>query len=186
MGVHTARILFFLVLPAVALVFAVAGFRHGREQQRLDRLASEIVGRPVEVRCPNAVSAALDASPDDGSVVFQNGRPADYADVDRYVCKGVLRFGDGGRDFRAIQSLLVLAHEAFHMKGYRDEAVTECYALQTVPPLAERLGATPGEASAVARFALANVHSQLPGSYHSPECRDGGALDLRPADPVFP
>lgn len=104
----------------------------------------------------------------------------------RYVCTGVLRFARGGRDGTAAQALLVLLHEAWHMQGQMDEAVTECYALQTVPRVAEELGASPAEAAAAARFDLARVDPRLPGEYRSAECRDGGRLDLRPGGTAWP
>lgn len=67
-----------------------------------------------------------------------------------------------------------------------ERAETQCYALQSLPQLAGKLGATPDEAAAVARYALTVLDPQLPGDYHSPECRDGGALDLRRDDPAWP
>jgi hypothetical protein len=67
-----------------------------------------------------------------------------------------------------------------------DEAVTECRSLQTMARTAERLGATPAQAHALAAYARDANYERMPDRYQSAECRDGGALDLRPDDPVWP
>ena len=51
---------------------------------------------------------------------------------------------------------------------------------------AQRLGATPAEGVALARGQYAETYPLLPDAYHSPECSDGRAFDLRPDDPAFP
>lgn len=78
------------------------------------------------------------------------------------------------------ESMLTLAHEAVHLSGQRDESLTQCAALQRVALVAERLGATPLYARQLSRRALASL-ANFPANYRlSPECRDGGALDLHP------
>jgi hypothetical protein len=184
--VHTARIGLFVLAPVACLALGAWQFHVLRNQHRLDEVASSIAGRKVSVHCPNRVTAALDQTPEDGYVLFYNGVPQDYTEVKRYVCEGVLRFAHGGRDGTAARALLVLVHESWHMHGVMDEAVTECNALQTLPRVAQDLGATPQEAAAVARYDLDMIDPLLPGEYHSPECRDGGRLDLRPGDSTWP
>ncbi len=84
----------------------------------------------------------------------------------------------------------MLAHEATHLRGVRNEAETECFALQEGVALGERLGLDADTARALMRAqrdrdlsdaSIARLDYRLP-----PECRNGGALDLRPDDPAFP
>ena len=95
----------------------------------------------------------------------------------------------GPRDDAAF-AITVLAHEATHLRGVRNEAETECYALQEGVGLGERLGLTPATARALMRAqrdrdlsdaSIARLDYRLPAA-----CRNGGSLDLRPDDPSFP
>ena len=79
-----------------------------------------------------------------------------------------------------------LAHEAFHMRGYLDEGVTECYAMQTLAATARRLGATPEQARNLAVLYAQSSPELKPVQYNAPGCADEGPLDLRPDDPVWP
>jgi len=83
-------------------------------------------------------------------------------------------------------SLNTLAHESYHLAGVRNEARTECYALQAIDYVATRLGASPDQARALAAFSFAQLPRRMPPEYSSPECRDGGREDLRPDDPIWP
>jgi len=49
----------------------------------------------------------------------------------------------------------VITHESWHLRGTQDEGRTECNALQTMGATAQMLGATPGQAAALARRQLA-------------------------------
>jgi hypothetical protein len=51
---------------------------------------------------------------------------------------------------------------------------------------AQRLGATPAQAAALARGQLADAYPMMPEQYRSPNCAEGRALDLRSDDPRFP
>ena len=48
------------------------------------------------------------------------------------------------------------------------------------------LGATQGQAGALARAQYAEDYPYLPDHYRSEQCAEGGELDLRPDDPRFP
>ncbi len=80
----------------------------------------------------------------------------------------------------------VLAHESSHLAGIRDEAEADCYGLQRTAFVAESLGADPAEAEWLARLALDERTITAPADYRSPECHDGGALDLDPDSTVWP
>ena len=78
------------------------------------------------------------------------------------------------------QALTVLAHESTHLRGVRNEAATQCYAMQTVPKVARALGASADDGRALAALEYALDYPHMPPSYRSPECHPGGSLDLTP------
>jgi hypothetical protein len=82
-----------------------------------------------------------------------------------------------------------VAHESYHVLGYTNEAQVDCYGMQSLWFVATRLGASMPEAEAFAHlfadqlYPLRRTETPL---YWSPECRDGGAYDLRPASHSWP
>jgi hypothetical protein len=195
-----------IALLAAAILIALLALRHDEaaaDEARLASIASDIARRDVAVRCQGAVGAALDAGSDSGSVEFDaDGRPSDATDLKHSVCQALAAFPpaagdsafaclDDGRPCplsvkRAVVAVHTLAHEAWHLAGYRDEAVAECYALQSTTYVAERLGAPPALARGVTVNAAERLYPTLPPEYRTPLCRDGGPLDLRPAAPIWP
>jgi hypothetical protein len=189
---------------AVTLVAAIAaaGFaKHEdrlREQNRLAGVASELAGRPVGVRCPSFLRGLVDVHGDAGRVRFNaNGRPAGYTDLSPDTCQGLRRLPHtdfsclqhqacGYAAFDAAWAAHTLAHEAFHLRGYEDEAVAECYAMQDTAFVAERLGVKPPIAYALQQWVWDKGYRNEPDDYRSPECRPGGALDLTPQTPSWP
>ncbi len=86
-------------------------------------------------------------------------------------------------------ALAVVAHESYHLLGYANEAQVECYGMQSIWFVARRLRAPVGEAQALAAFYATEMYPLRQTStprYWSAECRDGGALDLRPASHGWP
>ena len=80
-----------------------------------------------------------------------------------------------------------VAHESVHLRGILDEALTECYAMQYLAFAAQRLGATPQQARNLALLHWETSPAKKPDQYQVPAgCEDGGKLDVRPADPVWP
>ena len=196
-----------LVLVAFAAslagVFTFQQHRRAAEQARLSSIASEIAGRDVSVRCQGAVGQIVDITSESGSVQFYaGGRPADVADVKRPICVRLAAFAEDRSSDRfaclaAPQTcsasvvkdaiaLNVLAHEAWHLHGEQNEAVTECYATQTVGFVATKLGADNVQARGLAQLFYLTVYPRMPDEYRSAECRDGGALDIRPQSPAWP
>ncbi len=84
----------------------------------------------------------------------------------------------------------MLAHEATHLRGVRNEAETECFALQEGVALGRRLGLDEETARTLMEAQRARVLSDASVArldYRLPEeCRNGSELDLRPDDPRFP
>jgi hypothetical protein len=196
-------------LVLLALLAVGAGLllvsRHNAQaaEARYADVAAEIAQRDVRVRCQGVVGAALDIGAEAGSVQFDAaGNPSDTAELKRGVCTSLRSFA---RDvaapefgcvlrasrcpesaLRTMWSVHTLTHEAWHLRGEMNEAVTECFALQTTAWTAAQLGATTAQGEAIARYLAAHIYPQMPAAYRSPECRDGGAYDLRPETSVWP
>jgi hypothetical protein len=79
-----------------------------------------------------------------------------------------------------------LAHESMHVSGIRDEAKAECEGMQTIAKAAVLLGRPLAEARYLAVLYARHWYPWWPPRYRSPECRNGGRLDLRPAVNVWP
>ena len=81
-------------------------------------------------------------------------------------------------------ALAVVAHESYHLLGYSNEAQVECYGMQSIWFVASKLGASLAESQALASLYATTMYplrrTETP-QYWSPECRDGGTLDLRPS-----
>jgi hypothetical protein len=198
-----AKLILLVPLLAAAVYVFVDRREAAAREELLGSIASEIAGRPVEVRCQGRFSAALDVTAESGSVRFDaNGRPADWTDLKRGICIALARFrSDVAKDefgclhdplacdssvVRSVHALETLAHESWHLAGHVSEATTECYALQTIAFVAERLGAPRAQGQRLARAAFLGLYPNMPPEYHSGECRDGGELDLRPRSSVWP
>lgn len=98
-------------------------------------------------------------------------------------------YGACPQDATRVYAVWTLAHEAVHLSGQRDEAVADCSSLQLLERTASRLGAGPAAAKALAVYAAdwyAKVWPASKPGYYSPECRDGGALDLNLQSPAWP
>lgn len=160
-----------------------------RAEARFGAEASRIAGRSVRVVCDTDYTFT-GAGSDAAGVAFI---PRRLAYLEPSVCRSLHRIVVerrlGARDDAAF-AITVLAHEATHLRGIRDEALTECYALQEGTRLGVRLGLDAATARSLMRAQLdrdlsddtvRRVDYRLP-----PGCRNGGPLDLRPDDPSFP
>ena len=189
---------FLLVVGALA---AVGFARHEdriRQQNRLAVIASQLAGRDVGVHCPSFLGALVDIHGEAGRVQFDaSGRPADHTDLSPETCKALrhldrvdftcLARGDCGfSQFQAAWAAHTLAHESFHLRGFSDEGVTECYALQNTAFVAEQLGVATEQARRLQALVYEKGYPNEPEEYHSSKCYDGGPLDLRPQSTVFP
>ena len=150
------------------------------------------------MHCPSFLSGLVDTHGEAGRVQFDEaGRPADHTDLASDTCKALrhldrvdftcLDRGDCGYDeFKAAWATHTLAHESFHLRGFQDEGVTECYALQNTAFVAERLGVATAEAQKLQAWLFVKGYPNEPEEYHSSDCYDGGPLDLRPHVTEFP
>ncbi|MDP9292833.1 MAG: hypothetical protein M3O90_00175 [Actinomycetota bacterium] len=189
------------VAASTVLVVGVAWWLHDRadrreNEARLSAVASQIAGRPVDVRCPGPLGRLFGWDIVEGSVAFSaDGRPADETRLRKLSCTELDSLAEGertrelacteraqilcgGRGAELAMAVDVLSHESWHMQGVRDEAETECRSLQTMAFTAERLGASEPQ--------YLETYPQMGEAYRSGTCVDGGHGDLRPQDARFP
>jgi hypothetical protein len=164
---------------------------------RLGMIASELARRHVTIRCEGLSGALTGAQGESGRTEFVDGKPVSVSYLQEGVCETLHAYA---RDLSAGERCLLpcesplevawsvntLAHESYHLAGVRNEAQTECYALQAIDFVARRLGASPEQARALAVFSFDQLPGRMPAMYRSPLCHDGGRYDLRPASPVWP
>jgi hypothetical protein len=80
-----------------------------------------------------------------------------------------------------------LAHEAMHVAGIHDEGVAECYGMQLTAVTAMRLGTEPDYADELRTVNFESNRDRRAGTvYDSPDCYDGGPLDLAPESSRWP
>jgi hypothetical protein len=154
---------------------------------RFSTEASRIAGHRVTIRCDEGGDFVGAIQHSDG--IAEVGGQLAYLTPER--CYGLyqLAFEREVRGSQTGRAIAVLAHEAWHLRGLRNEGATECYALQSGVRLGQRLGLSEGTARQLMRQQL--VENQLRrGSateYRVPAgCRDGGELDLDPRSSQFP
>lgn len=196
------RLRLLLVLGALVGLQVWWFARETPTERRLGAVAQEIARAPVSIRCPSIWGRLLDVSSFSGTAhVDEEGRPT-HAELNHDLCETFDRIADDGfpadlscldRDacgdgeLAVARAVHVLSHESWHLAGSWDEAVAECYAMQTDAAVAERLGAGRAAATAIARYAWrANPRIALPEYRVGGECRDGGRLDLQPGSAGWP
>ena len=148
---------FLLVVGALSALGFARHEQRVREQDQLATIASDLAGRKIGVRCPGFLSSLVDTRGEAGRVRFD-----------------------------AAWAAHTLAHEAFHLRGFQDEGVTECYALQNTAFVAERLGVPAPQAEKLQQWIYVRGYPNEPEEYHSAQCYSGGPLDLRPNVAKFP
>jgi len=176
------------VLAAVA-VLGYFEYQAQAAERRFGAIASEIAHRDVSVRCQGLLGDVTDVGAHLGYVEFDaSGNPSDTTHISREACDWLKDYerGDHAVGLDSAMGVHTLAHEAMHLQGVINEAKAECYGLQQVPRVAERLGATPEQAHALAVFSYRAIYPQLPNAYRSPDCVPGGALDLSRDTPAWP
>jgi hypothetical protein len=75
-------------------------------------------------------------------------------------------------------AVAAFAHDLEHLAGARAEAVVECRGMQEIDSVAGLLGAPRPLARGLAQLYWTQIYPRNPPAYRSPECRDGGRLDL--------
>lgn len=199
---RTARLPLGIVI-VVGLVLFVSAYRVDREagwssvaapektraERRFTAEASRIAGRSVRVYCDDAYAFTGVGSDAAGVAFITRG----LAYLEPTICRSLYRIAFEnavGPQGDAAFAITVLAHEATHLRGIRNEAQTECFALQAGVEVGRSLGLDPEKAHALMEVQRARDLSDASVSrldYRLPPgCRNGGSLDLRPHDPAFP
>lgn len=154
---------------------------------RFSEEASVVAGKQVRIRCDESRDYVGAVQHADGVAIVGGDRA--YLTPERCHDLYLLAFEGEVRSSRTGRAVAVLAHEAWHLRGVADESTTECYALQSGVALGRRLGLSEETARRLMRQQL--TENALRGAATAeyvltPECRDGGELDLRPGDSRFP
>jgi hypothetical protein len=182
-------------------------------EQRLRPIASGIAGTNVEVDCQSVWGELLDAQSREGEVYFDvSGRPDRKLFLTRRICKRLRSLAEStgndgldclqavdwnasdplplrsrcfARTSDTIYAVLILAHESYHTAGVRDEATTNCFAIQAMAWTAAQLGIPSNDAELLAQ-AMESLEPEQPSGYETAECHAGLRLDLHPETPDFP
>lgn len=194
-------------LALVCGIAALAALAHRSDAARgarLGAIASEIARRPVSVGCPGFWKRLVDVSANQGTVgVDERGRVGDRADLSVEICGDLDRIANGDVDEalaclaaptpsceprldRIAFALDALARESYHLAGIVDESLAECYAMQTIALVGERLGLPRGHGEALAAYYFRREYPRLPHEYRSAICRPWGPLDIHPETAAWP
>jgi hypothetical protein len=185
------------LIGALALIFWVTESRTGwngldastrtEAEARFSEQASRVAGKPVTIRCDEAGDYVGAVQHADGVAIV--GGSLAYLTPERCLDLYRLAFKGEVRSSRTARAIAVLAHEAWHLRGVRDEGATECYALQAGVEMGQRLGLSSDTARRMMRQQLVDnaLRSRASPAYRLPaDCRDGGRLDLEPESGAFP
>jgi hypothetical protein len=204
------RVWSLLAAAALACLFAASASAHVRpvnaqdrallarpatfEEQIAEQVARRLTGhQAAAVRCGKlgeSDSRVLGVTP------LLNGQSFDYFLMRPAECTYLAWFRQSparwdprmcvGQDCSLVadiaMALAVVAHESYHVLGYSNEAQVECYGMQSIWFVANKLGAPVAEAQALATLYATRMYPQRrmrTPEYWSAECRDGGKYDLR-------
>jgi hypothetical protein len=180
-----------VVSVAILLVLLVPALwteiRWLRVQSAATATVQQLTGnRDAGVQCQRALATFLWAGADLGRVEWDQ---PDRAWLTLETCQHLGSWYRSDRSAPTLDEAIavhVLTHEAMHVDGERDEAVTECRALQSDARTVVLLGGTAEQGSALARRIAREVYPTMSDEYRSSECRPGGSLDLTPDDGSWP
>lgn len=179
-----------VALSALLLVVGTLEYRAQAAERTFGEAVTEVAKRPVSVRCQGMLGHLVDIGQELGSVMFSaEGDPADVTNIKRDACNWAKEYARGDRRVTKEHAMAieVLAHEAIHLRGWTDEAVTECYGMQNMVEIAVELGATQDQGQRLAEFYSRMLYPLMPDEYRNEaDCRDEGRWDIHKGDPVWP
>jgi hypothetical protein len=152
----------------------------------LDRQATRIAGHPADVIC--------DVSGRHVGYVQDADGLAEVGGHRMWLTPGIcyrlytIRHNRSGGASSG-HAIAVLAHEAWHLQGEKNEAITNCYAYQSGVRIGHELGLSTNTARQLMREQLADNPSDFataPAYVVPPGCHHGGSLDLQLDDGHFP
>jgi len=128
-----------------------------------------------EVRCPSKAEWNADPYHASRRWGYTNVR-REYSILAPHICEGALHVGGSSTPlWQQAAGVLVLVHEAFHLRHWRyrrDEGRVECQAIVYFTEAATKLGASNEQADELFPYALAlHLHqTQLFFQYRDPHC----------------
>jgi hypothetical protein len=177
------------LLVVLAIALALPTFLRHREEAKLDKVATVLVGATATVHCETLGQTFTDLSGDLGFVKFDaDGVPERHTTIMRGPCADLKHYYDGDQVHPSPNEIIavhVLTHESMHMRGQPVEFMAECEAMQRDAETAQLLGATPQEGLALARAYWLIDYPNMPDGYTSTDCAPGGALDEHLPDPPW-
>jgi hypothetical protein len=177
------------LLALLTVAAAAPGVLRAREEHRLARAASDLAGRRVRVHCQTFGEEFVDAGAEIGYVRWRaDGRPESRTVLKYEPCRDLARYLRSGKrapTFEQVVAVHLLTHESMHLAGEHNEAVAECRAVQRDTRTTQLLGATFGQARALAARYWREVYPRMPEDYRSRDCAAGGALDEGLGDPPW-
>lgn len=162
-------------------------FRWLRVQAAATTAVQQLTGNSAaRVQCQRALATFLWAGADLGRVEWDE---PDRAWLTLETCQHLGRWYRSDHAAPTLDEAIavhVLTHEAGHVAGDRNEATTECHALQHDARTVVLLGGTVEQGTALAARILDEVYPTMREEYRSAECRAGGAMDRTPDDASWP
>lgn len=168
------------------------------EEQVAQQVAARLTRLHPEVRCAPLGIPGLSPSVL-GVTLFEGAHAAGYFLLVPQMCAALSAFRNDPTAYDpracadsaclqaaagAAMALATVSHESYHLLGYTNEAQVECYGMQSIWFVANKLGATVDESEAIAQFYATRMYplrrTETP-TYWSEQCRDGGRYDLRPS-----
>jgi hypothetical protein len=131
-----------VIAAAVAAIMAPLSAASNWPDNRLDAVATQVAGHPVNVWCESSWSDWIhtgDSADEnwDGVRGFTFlSAPTIYIAPDACFTLHAMLNRENVGSLHAADALLVLAHESVHQRGISDEGMTDCTALPLVPSLA--------------------------------------------------
>ena len=163
------------------------GETRARAAARFSAEASVIAQKRVTVQCDESGSQVGIVQHADGAAVV--GGTVAYLTPERCLQLYRLAFEHDEPSSQTARAIVVLAHEAWHLRGIEDEGVTECFAVQSGVALGRRFGLSESTAGRLMRQQLVENALRRGGGfeYRMPaDCRDGRHLDLNSDVERFP
>jgi hypothetical protein len=167
-----------------------------RVEPRLTKVGSALVGEQVEVRCwsqsewREQIEDGDANSPHVLAGMAGEGGPVDLApDACRPLVEMLYtqtRPVTREQQIALAYAVGILSHELEHVRGEMDEETAECHGMQRLSGTARKLGLRAAEARRLARLHWLEVYPDSDRLYRTPECRNGGELDLRRRSSVWP
>jgi len=172
------------VCAALALLLLWPPIANWQFERKITRVTHELADfKPANVTCQSPVASIFDttslraigyAYPATGEVVIRT-----------YWCKRIKSYlrNPEKADRREQYSLVLLVHEAMHIRGEMNEQKTECQAIQRHVRVAKRLGVPENIAIKHAKAYYHGAYLRHP--YYSKDCFPGSKWDEELSDSVW-